>query len=313
MNIRTRYFGALGAAFGLALALAFLPLGAAQPATKTQAGEVNWASVNPAFASAAFVKDKAICASCHEDSMKAYAGTTHGRTFQYGAKGALQSLDCEACHGPRSLHVANPDASLKMTAKQYTAACMQCHQGGERMHWQNSRHQGGEVNCTSCHSVMKKVSDKALLAKPTETATCYTCHTNVRGEMQRTSHHPVREGKMTCSDCHNTHGSTGKALLKTATVNETCFKCHQEKRGPFLYEHAPVRENCANCHNAHGSNNPDLLESKGSFGCLQCHSYGGHINLPRYNRTSNPYGQGCVNCHTTQHGSNSPSGAKFTR
>ena len=44
-----------------------------------------------------------------------------------------------------------------------------------------------------------------------------------------------------------------------------------------------------------------------------CHSYGGHINLPRYNRVSNPYGSGCVNCHITTHGSNHPSGAKFTR
>jgi DmsE family decaheme c-type cytochrome len=160
---------------------------------------------------------------------------------------------------------------------------------------------------------MAKKSDRGLLAKATEAATCYTCHTSVRGEMQRTSHHPVREGKMSCSSCHNTHGSTGKGLMKAATVNDTCYTCHQEKRGPFLWEHAPVRENCSNCHVPHGSNNPTLLETKGSFGCLQCHTYGGHINLPRYNRTSNPYGQGCVNCHTTQHGSNSPSGAKFTR
>lgn len=313
MTIRKRHFGVPGAAFALALALAFLPLGAAQPSAKGKGGEVDWAAVNPVFAAATFVKDKGACLSCHEDAMKAYAGTTHGRTFQHAAKGALQALDCEACHGPRSLHVANPDASLKMTAKQYTTACMQCHQDGGRMHWRNSRHQAADVNCTSCHSVMKKQSDKALLAKATEAAVCYSCHTEVRGEMQRSSHHPVREGKMTCSDCHNTHGSVGKSLLKRATLNETCFQCHQEKRGPFLWEHAPVRENCASCHSAHGTNNPNLLESKGSFGCLQCHSYGGHINLPRYNRTSNPYGQGCVNCHTTQHGSNSPSGAKFTR
>lgn len=306
---------ALGTGGLLLLGAAGLRLYAGKPdkELRSKAGEVVWAKVNPAFAGATFVKDKAKCASCHEDAMKSYAHTAHGRTFHYGPKGALQAQDCESCHGPRSLHVENPDASLKMTAVQYTAACQQCHQGGALMHWSNGRHASSDVNCTSCHSVMKKESPKALLVKRTEAETCYTCHTQTRGEMQRSSHHPVREGKMTCSDCHNTHGSTGKALLKGATVNETCFKCHQEKRGPFLYEHAPVRENCANCHTPHGSNNPNLLETKGSFGCLQCHSYGGHINLPRYNRTSNPYGQGCVNCHTTQHGSNHPSGSKFTR
>lgn len=278
-----------------------------------KAGEVNWNKLNPAFGKAAYVKDKTVCANCHDESMKHYEGTMHGQVFQHGAKGPLQALDCEACHGPRSLHVDKPDTSLKLSVKQFTAVCLQCHQGGNRMHWQSSQHQTSEVGCISCHSVMQKRSDKSLLAKQDEAAVCYTCHTNVKGDLQKTSHHPVREGKMACSSCHNPHGSTGKSLLKGGTVNETCFACHQDKRGPFLFEHAPVRENCANCHNAHGTNNGSLLESKGSFLCMQCHSYGGHINLPRYNRTSNPYGQGCVNCHHTQHGSNSPSGAKFTR
>lgn len=312
MTTGTRISRAWAAALGLALSLGLLPLGAGQPAPRPGGG-LDWASVNPAFAKATFVKDKAACASCHEDTMKSYAHTAHGRTFLNGGRGTLQLQDCEACHGPRSLHVADPDDKLKMTPKQYTAACLQCHQGGQRMHWQSSAHQRADLDCTSCHTVMAKKSDRGLLAKNTEAATCYTCHTSVRGEMQRTSHHPVREGKMSCSSCHNTHGSTGKGLMKAATVNDTCYTCHQEKRGPFLWEHAPVRENCSNCHVPHGSNNPTLLETKGSFGCLQCHTYGGHINLPRYNRTSNPYGQGCVNCHTTQHGSNSPSGAKFTR
>jgi predicted CXXCH cytochrome family protein len=74
-----------------------------------------------------------------------------------------------------------------------------------------------------------------------------------------------------------------------------------------------VRESCATCHEAHGSSNRNLLNRKDSFLCLQCHSYGGHINLPRYNRTSNPYGSGCTNCHMAIHGSNHPSGAKLTR
>ena len=29
------------------------------------------------------------------------------------------------------------------------------------------------------------------------------------------------------------------------------------------------------------------MARKDAFACLQCHSYGGHINLPRYNR--DPY------------------------
>jgi len=278
-----------------------------------QAGEVDWAALNPAFAKATYVKDKEVCVGCHADSIEAYKKTVHGRTFQYGAKGVIQARDCEACHGPRSEHVAAPDAGLKLSTEQYSTVCLQCHQDGGRMYWPTSQHKTGDVGCVSCHTLMKKQNDKALLAKDKEAAVCYSCHTAVRGQMQKASHHPVKEGKMTCSDCHNVHGSTGKSLLKGATINETCFKCHQDKRGPFIWEHPVVRENCANCHDVHGSNNSNLLNAKGSFLCLQCHAYGGHPNLPRYNRVSNPYGQGCVNCHVTQHGSNHPSGAKFTR
>lgn len=291
----------------------FVVVGWAAMFGAAEAQEVDWAALNPAFAKATYVTDKNACASCHADSIEAYKKTAHGRIFQHGAKGALQARDCEACHGPRSKHAENPDASLKLTATQYSAVCLQCHQDGGRMHWQSSQHKTGEVNCTSCHTLMKKQSDKGLLAKADEPSVCYSCHGNVRGQMNKQSHHPVKEGKMACSSCHNPHGSVGKNMLRGATVNETCFNCHQEKRGPFVWEHPVVRENCANCHDVHGSNNNNLLNAKGSFLCMQCHSYGGHINLPRYNRTSNPYGEGCVNCHNTQHGSNHPSGAKFTR
>jgi len=275
--------------------------------------ELDWPAIHPAFADASFVTDKQVCMECHEEDVAAYRHTEHARIFQYGPKGTLQERDCESCHGPRSQHVDDPDDSLAMTGEQYSEVCLQCHQEGDRLYWKSGLHKTAGVNCVSCHDVMEKRSDKALLAAAEQSGVCYECHAEVRGQMQKVSHHPVREGKMDCSSCHNPHGSVGKSLLKAATVNETCFTCHQEKRGPFLWEHPVVREYCATCHDAHGSNNRDLLNTKASFLCLQCHSYGGHVNLPRYNRVSNPYGQGCVNCHITQHGSNHPSGAKFTR
>jgi DmsE family decaheme c-type cytochrome len=133
----------------------------------------------------------------------------------------------------------------------------------------------------------------------------------VRVEGNKMSHHPVREGRMDCASCHNPHGSTPGLLVKS-TLNDTCYTCHAEKRGPFIWEHEPTRESCANCHTPHGSNQRSLLTSKDPFLCLSCHSYGGHVNLPRYNRVGSSYG-GCTSCHITTHGSNHPSGAKFTR
>jgi DmsE family decaheme c-type cytochrome len=291
----------------------FMVVGWAVLLGMAQAGEVDWAGINPAFARATYVKDKQICAGCHEESMAAYQHTEHARIFEYGPKGALEARDCEACHGPRSEHVENPDAGLAMTGEHYSAVCLQCHNGGDRLYWQSSLHNAAHVNCTSCHTVMEKKSNRALLAAADEPAVCYSCHTNVRAQMQKSYHHPVREGRIDCSGCHNVHGSPGRGMLAKGTVNETCYSCHQEKRGPFLWEHPPVRENCLNCHEPHGSNNRDLQITQGAAQCVTCHQYGGHINQYRYNRVSTPYGKGCVNCHLAVHGSNHPSGAKFNR
>jgi DmsE family decaheme c-type cytochrome len=285
-------------------------VGVAVSANHVIAKDIDWAALNPAFEGATFVKDPNACFTCHENSQDPFSHTAHAKAFKHGKVPAVG--DCESCHGPRSKHVKD-GTSFKLTTTQQSSVCMQCHEGGDRKHWTNGAHASSEVGCTSCHTVMQKKSERNLLAASREDATCYTCHADVRGEMNKPSHHPVREGKVSCSGCHEPHGSVNTSLLKGASINETCFKCHQEKRGPFVWQHAPVIESCLTCHNTHGSTNRKLLNSKESFLCMQCHTYGGHINLPRYNRTSNPYGEGCVNCHMAIHGSNSPSGRKLTR
>ena len=298
--------GWVGAATGLMLVLGWASLGAGP-----QKKKVDWAAVNPAFEGATFVNNAETCRSCHEAPMQAYAHTAHGVAF--GAKPPASSGDCESCHGPRSKHVENPTPDLKIgTSKTQSAVCLQCHEGGSRLGWRAGPHDANDVSCTSCHTVMEKKNARALLTKASASDTCASCHTDVRAEFNKMSHHPVREGRMDCASCHNVHGST-PALLTKPTLNDTCYTCHAEKRGPFVWEHAPARESCANCHTPHGSNQRTLLTAKDPFLCLTCHNYGGHINLPRYNRTSNPYGHGCSNCHISVHGSNHPSGAKLTR
>jgi len=272
--------------------------------------QVDWVALNPAFAGATYVRDASTCETCHTDALSGYHSTTHAKTF---AVKAPAEGDCESCHGPRSGHIENPTAALRITdARAQSAVCLQCHESGSRIGYRAGAHHQGDVSCTSCHTVMTAKSERALLKTRSAGETCYSCHADVRTDINKMSHHPVREGRMDCASCHNVHGST-PSLLTKATVNDTCFTCHQEKRGPFVWEHAPARESCATCHTPHGSNNRNLLSGKDSFLCLTCHSYGGHINLPRYNRVSNPYGSGCVNCHTSVHGSNHPSGAKLTR
>ena len=75
---------------------------------------------------------------------------------------------------------------------------------------------------------------------------CLRCHKQQRADFMKASSHPVRQGRMACTDCHNVHGSPGPSSLIKPTLNQTCYSCHADKRGPQLWEHAPVVENCAN-------------------------------------------------------------------
>jgi DmsE family decaheme c-type cytochrome len=191
------------------------------------------------------------------------------------------------------------------------AICLNCHERGNRTYWNGSVHESRAVACTECHTIMRQVSYKAALKTENEPATCFQCHKNKRAEIFRSAHMPIREGKITCTNCHNPHGTATEALLKENSVNDNCYKCHAEKRGPFLFEHPPVRENCLSCHDAHGSNNEYMLKVSRPRLCAECHGFG-------HGLTSGPLavqtiGRSCQNCHTEVHGTNSPAGALLHR
>jgi DmsE family decaheme c-type cytochrome len=200
------------------------------------------------------------------------------------------------------------------TAEQNNAICLNCHERGERTYWQGSVHEERGVACSNCHTVMTNVSARFALKTAFQPDTCFQCHKDRRAQMFRSSHMPVREGKIVCSDCHNPHGSFTEAMLRTNTINETCYKCHAEKRGPFLFEHMPVRENCDNCHDPHGSINEASLKMSRPRLCFECHTIGPHGNLGTTGPLSDlTMSRACNNCHTMIHGTNSPAGGALQR
>ncbi len=196
------------------------------------------------------------------------------------------------------------------SVEQNNAVCLTCHERGERTLWKDSVHETRGLACTDCHTIMKSVSAHFQLKTAFEPDTCFQCHKDRRAQMFRSSHMPVREGKLVCTDCHNPHGSATEAMLRQDSINDNCYKCHAEKRGPFLFEHAPVRENCLNCHDPHGSINERSLKMSVPRLCYECHTIGHTQSGPNSQFTM---GRACLNCHTNIHGSNSPAGGVFQR
>ncbi len=279
----------------------------------------------------------ATCMQCHNS-----APVTDILQSPMGMKGDPKSPfaghECESCHGPSAAHAtgfatgkpASPTIVFNGPNASPVAArnevCLSCHQDSARMNWENSKHQSNGLACVSCHTV--HVKKDPVLVKATQTDKCFTCHAQQRAESFEFSHHPMREGKVVCSDCHNPHGSAGPKLLKEFTVNETCYNCHADKRGPMLWEHQPVRENCLNCHTPHGSVEPRLMKERTEFMCSSCHSatsdhsggaFGGAGSLPGRIQGTSTFNSAignqrtCLNCHSQVHGSNSPNGTWLFR
>jgi DmsE family decaheme c-type cytochrome len=268
-----------------------------------------------------------VCAGCHEAAVAYYAKSIHGQ--RGNVRGPAGKGDCATCHGDGTEHVKagggrgvggikNPGGrSASMGADDKNALCMTCHAGGsKRTHWEGSTHQTRGNACTSCHTMHER--DK-VLTKVTQPDVCFACHKQQRIDVNRMFRHPILEGKVACSDCHNPHGSIGRALMKRDSVTETCYQCHAEKRGPFVHQHDPVTEDCSICHNPHGTVADSMLKVRPPFLCSSCHTPHGPVipmlrgqpGVPANATTGKgavllTQGRGCLNCHTQIHGGNNP-------
>jgi predicted CXXCH cytochrome family protein len=276
------------------------------------------------------------CTTCHADIAQDFRHALH---FQQG-------VECEQCHGPGSLHVEGGGDISKIIAfsrrssADANGVCLSCHLRDAKIrNWLTGKHSSNRVRCTDCHqthnytakadpktafqgerfvdvmapgrttAVETLVPETKVMLQPRWQANdaCLKCHETERGQMSLPYHHPLREGKMSCADCHDPHGGPTGNNLRIGNTNQLCLSCHSQYRGPFAYQHPPVSENCMLCHSPHGSANTNLLSVSEPALCLQCHA--GH-----HDGAGTPLPDRCTNCHGSIHGSDTPTpsgGSRF--
>ena len=265
------------------------------------------------------------CKACHAKYYESYRTSIHAKKSIPGSP--ANKYACETCHGPGLAHVQKGGGKgtgmfafvRSADQEQRSAKCLACHQESRAVpFWNLSRHKVNGVSCDSCHSTHSGMKELLKTAQP---GLCNACHKDVRAQQVRQSHHPLKEGLVKCSQCHDPMGAFGPKMVRTDSVNELCYTCHSEKRGPFMREHPPVEENCLTCHTPHGSNHGKLLNSKPPLLCQSCHDSSRHpgtiytkFETFRGAATSGKnkmFARACLNCHSNIHGSMEPSSGEF--
>jgi predicted CXXCH cytochrome family protein len=227
------------------------------------------------------------CEQCHDKLYRDFATADHARLIAQGPN-AL-SAGCESCHGPCSLHSESGGEVKPPTS--FTA---------------------GRLQTTSFGA--QSLSDNA---RGTENV-CYRCHTDIRGQFNLPSHHPLPEGKISCTECHpphkgSIHAGGGTQLI---SANDNCVRCHPTQRGPYVFQHEATREGCTICHNVHGSVNAKLLSVRDSNLCLKCHFQqvtGGQLLIGGSDHTLRVQQGTCwtAGCHEAIHGSRVSSSLRY--
>ena len=227
------------------------------------------------------------CEQCHEKLYRDFSTADHARLIAEGPN-ALNA-GCESCHGPASLHSES----------------------------------GGEIKPPFSFTAGRPAADSfrarvAIDPERSKETVCFQCHNDVRGQFNLPSHHPVPEGRMSCTDCHSPHKGSihkggGTALL---SENESCLRCHAKERGPYVFEHEASREGCTVCHTAHGSVNAKMLTVRDSNLCMKCHFQqlrGSQILIGGSDHTLRVQQGTCwtAGCHEAIHGSRVSSSLRF--
>lgn len=205
------------------------------------------------------------CAACHTTGYQSggHQGDLAGITGTWQETG----VQCEACHGPGSLHASNP-TGVRMLIDRDSQMCAQCHETGPSqsvdpetgmpMHQDQyggmflSRHNA--LDCVTCHDPHTGVEQLRQTEEPTTSTRCEDCHLQEARYQNNPKHLAVN---MACTECHmpymiasawdSPHAFLGDIRTHVMSINPSQIS-QVSPDGSQVYTQISLDYACKHCH-----------------------------------------------------------------
>ncbi len=204
------------------------------------------------------------CGSCHTTG---YDPTGENELPGIVGTWAEPGIKCERCHGPGSLHVANP-RGVRMVVERDSELCGECHareateavnaSGGFVQHHEQYEElfpgKHAIIRCVQCHDPHAGVVQLRQAGENAVRTSCENCHFD-NAKYQDSEAHPAL--LVTCIDCHMPRiikNAWGDAEKFTGDIRTHMMAIDPDQVGQFTEDGSQVLSQvsldfaCRNCH-----------------------------------------------------------------